>query len=121
MPARTTLAAVTAMLVSLVSLHCAAADLYKVSASLAYQGKLFGAPSAVVKNGIPASVETTGPAGYKVSFTVTDLAPDRIRVATSVESHHGALAPTLIVRPGQPATVSVNDLSLTLTVDRAGI
>ena len=110
----------TAVLAVLASFNCAAADMYKVSASLAYKDKPFAAPTAVVKNDTPANLETYGPSGYKLSFTVTDLAPDKIKVATSVESQHGALAPIIVVRPGQPATVSVGDLSLTLTVDRAG-
>ena len=112
--------AMTAILAGLASFNCAATDLYKISASLAYKDQPFAAPSAVVKKNTQASVEASGPSGYKLSFTVTDLAPDKIKVATSVESQHGALAPTVVVRPGQPATVSVGDLSLTLTVDRAG-
>ena len=112
--------ALAAALAILVSFNCLAADLYKVSASLAYKDKPFGTPSAIVKSDTPASVEMTGPSGYKLSFTVTDLAPDQIKVATSLDSTHGALAPTVVVRPGQPATVSVGDLSLTLKVDRAG-
>ena len=112
--------AIPAVLAALASFNCTAAGLYKVTASLAYKDKPFGTPSAVVNNDTPASIELSGPSGYKLSFTVTDLAPDKIKVATSVESQHGALAPTVVVRPGQPATVSVGDLSLTLTVDRSG-
>ena len=65
-------------------------------------------------------MEMSGPSGYKLSFTVTELEPDKIQVAANVESQHGSLAPTVVVRPGKPATVSVGDLSLTLTVHRTG-
>ena len=112
--------ALAGALAGLASFNCLAADQYKVSASLAFKDKPFATPSALVKSDTPASVEMAGPSGYKLSFTVTDLAPDQIKVATSLSSAHGALAPTVVVRPGQPATVSVGDLSLTLTVDRAG-
>lgn len=96
----------------------AAAELYKVSATLSYKGEVFGAPTAVVKNGTPASVEVSGPSGYKFGFTVKDIAPDVIEVATDVESRHGRFAPTVAARPGQAARVSVGDLGLGLVVER---
>ena len=113
-------AALSAVFAVLVASNCAAADLYKVSADLLHKGKSLGTPSAVVKSDTPASIEVSGPSAFKLSFTVTDLGPDQIKVATSVDSQHGAMAPTLVVHPGAPATVSVGDLSLTLKVDRAG-
>ena len=113
-------AALSAVLAALVASNCAASDLYKVSVDLTHKGKSLGAPSAVVKSDTPASIEVSGPSAFKLSFTVTDLGPDQIKVATSVESQHGAMAPTLVVHPGAPATVSVGDMSLTLKVDRAG-
>lgn len=108
------------MTLGLASLEAAACGSFKVSAQLSHQGKAFAAPSAVVKDGVPASIEVSGPNGYKLSLTVTDVAPDKIRVAATVDSSHGAMAPTLVVRPGQPATVTIGDIGLTLTVQRSG-
>ena len=94
--------------------------LYEVSAKLSHAGKSFATPSATVRAGQPANIEVSGPDGYKLTFTVTDLAPDKIQVAASLDSSHGSMAPTVVVRPGQPASVSVGNLGLELTVSRSG-
>jgi hypothetical protein len=95
-------------------------DTYEVSATLSHAGQSFAAPSAVVKADQRASIEVSGAEGYKLTLTVTDLAPDEIQVNASVDSPYGAMKPTLIVRPDQPASVSVGDLGLELTVRRVG-
>ena len=110
----------SALLATIASFNCAASDLYKVSASLTDKNQTIGSPTLVVKNATPASIEVSGPTGYKLSLTVTDLAPDKIQVATSIESQQRTIAPTIVVRPGKPAAISVGDLGITLTVDRAG-
>lgn len=91
---------------------------YEVSAKLTHAGQPFAEPSAVVRANTPASIEVAGPNGYKLTLTVTDMAPDKIQVAADLDSPHGSMAPTVIVRPGQPASVSVGNLGLELTVSR---
>ena len=93
---------------------------FKVSATLSHSGKIFASPSAVVVAGQPASIEVSGADGYKISLTVTDVAVDKIQVVAQVNSAHGSMHPTVIVRPNQPATVSVGDLELRLSVTRSG-
>ncbi|WP_162615842.1 hypothetical protein [Solilutibacter oculi] len=91
---------------------------YEVSAKLTHGGQAFAAPSAVVLANKPASIEVTGPDGYKLTLTVTDLAPDKIQVAAHLDSAYGSMAPTVVVRPDKSASVSVGDLGLELTVSR---
>ena len=91
---------------------------YAVSARLTHAGQAFAAPSAVVLANKPASIEVTGPDGYKLTLTVTDLAPDKIQIAAHLDSSHGSIAPTVVVRPDKPASVSIGDLGLELTVSR---
>ena len=91
---------------------------YAVSAKLMQAGQTFAVPSAVVLANKPASIEVTGPDGYKLTLTITELAPDKIQVAAYVDSSHGSMAPTVVVRPDKPASVSVGDLGLELTVSR---
>ena len=91
---------------------------YAASAKLTHAGQTFAAPSAVVLANKPAIIEVTGPDGYKLTLTVTDLAPDKIQVAAHVDSSHGSMAPTVVVLPDKPASVSVGDLGLELTVSR---
>ena len=91
---------------------------YEVSAVLSHAGEPFAAPTATVKAGQPATLEVTGPNAHKITLKVTDLAQDKIQVAAAVASPHGSMAPTVVLRPGEPGTVSVGDLSLELTVKR---
>ena len=93
---------------------------YEVSAKLMHAGQPFATPNAVVLADKPASIGVTGPGGYKLMLTVTDIAPDKIQVAASLDSSHGSMAPTVVVRPGRPASVSVGELGLELTVRRSG-
>ena len=109
-----------AALLLFASFAAKAAESFNVSAELLHNGKSFGSPSAVVAGDTRATIEVTGPKGYKFSFTVTDSAPGKIKVAATVDSSHGSFAPVVVVRPGEPATVSVGDLGLKITVQRSG-
>jgi len=92
---------------------------YAVSAKLTHAGQSFAEPSAIVLAGKPASIEVSGPDGYKLTLTVSDIAAREIQVVANLDSSHGSMAPTVIVRPGQPASVSIGDLGLELTVSRS--
>ena len=98
----------------------AASGTYRVSATLAHAGEAFAAPVAVVRADGEARVEVSGENGYSVAFTVRDLAADRIQVDVALDYGHGSIAPTVVVQPDTPATVSVGDLSLEITVSRTG-
>lgn len=100
----------------LASFDCFATETFNVSAELMHGGKSFGSPSAVVKAGTPATLGVSGPAGYTLSLTVTELAPDSIQVSANLDSPHGAIAPVMVVRPGQRAAVSVGTLGMALIV-----
>ena len=93
---------------------------YEVSAKLTQGGQTFAAPSAVVLANKPASIEVIGPNGYKLTLTVTALAPEQLQVAAQLDSAYGSMAPTVVVRPDKPASVSLGDLGLELTVSRGG-
>ena len=97
-------ASVVAVLALASSFNVFAADTCRVSANLLHNGKSFGQPVALVKAGTPARVERSGPDGYTLSFTVTDLAPDRLKIAATLDSSHGTLSPVVVVRPNQPST-----------------
>lgn len=101
---------------SLVTFTAMAGEAYKVSATLSHQGEAFAAPVLLVKRGVAARIATSGPAGYGMSVTVDPLSDGSLRVASRVDSAHGEMAPVLVVDPGQVSSVSVGDLSLSLTV-----
>lgn len=112
-----TLAMLSALAFSAVA---SASDSYKVSATLSHAGESFASPTAIVRAGEEATIVVSGDSGYELTFTVTDLAPDQIQVAANVTSEHGSMDPTVVVRPDTPATVSVGDLRLEITVSRSG-
>lgn len=113
-------AALLALSLSVTSCFAATPAPYEVSVTLSHAGKSFASPSAVVQAGKPASIEVTGTDGYKLTFTVSDLTPDTIKVVASLASSYGSMAPTVVVRPDQPARVAVGDLGLEITVRRGG-
>jgi hypothetical protein len=117
---RTMFSAVPLFALSIVSFPAHAAGLFAVSAELSHQGKAFGAPSAVVREGEPATVEVSGADGYRLGFTVRELAANEIEVVATVDSPHGRMAPTVVVRPGVPASIDVGEIGLKLTVNRSG-
>lgn len=94
------------------------ADVYTVSARLTHAGQSFAEPSIVVFADKPASVESTGPDAYRITLTVSGSSADQIQVAADIDSTHGSMAPTIILRHGEPSSVSVGDLGLELTVTR---
>ncbi len=109
-----------ALSISAASFAVSGSKTYDVSAVLLHQGDAFASPSAVVKEGVPAINEVHGQDGYRLSLTVTEIARDEIKVDATVNSPHGTITLTVTVRPRQPATVTIGDLGLILTVKRSG-
>ena len=120
MNARATLSAITLVALFAAPFFAWSSGPYAVAAELSHQGKVFAAPSAIVRDGQPASMEVAGPHGYKLALTVKELAADRIEVVAAVDSAHGHIAPTVVVRPGVPARINVGGIGLKLTVNRSG-
>jgi len=98
------------------SFDAAAANAYRVEATLMHGGEPFAAPSAVVAAGTPATVAVEGEEGYRLSLDVEELAEGKLKVSAVLASAHGDISPVLVVVPGEPATVTVGDLALSLTV-----
>ena len=120
MDARTRLLLASLIILCVSSFGAFASGTYAVSAELLRDGKSFAAPSVVVRNGEPATLHVSGCDEFTLTLTVNGLNAEKIEVATSVDSRHGSLAPTVVVEPGVPATVTVGDLGLRLTVNRRG-
>lgn len=120
MNTRTKIAALALIALSAASFTAFASGPYSVSAKLSHQGKVFAEPSAVVRNGEPAYVQVTGPMGYTLALTEKELAADKIEVTAVVDSVHGNIAPTVVVRRGVPASITVGEVGLSLTVNRRG-
>ena len=116
MNARTVLAAAVLLASSLAPFAARASGPYAVSLELSHHGEVFATPSVVVRDADPASMEVSGASGYKLVLTVRELAADRIEVVASVDSTHGSISPTVVVKPGVPASMTIGEMGLTVTV-----
>ncbi|MGY0613483.1 hypothetical protein [Luteimonas sp. A501] len=113
------IAALAALVLPIGASFAAQPTTYEVSATLSHSGVPFASPALRVEPGVPASVEVVGPDGYTLSLTITEGDEGSVKVSTKLDSSHGSMDPTIIVRPGEPATVSVGDLGLDLTIHRS--
>ena len=95
-------------------------DSFVVSAKLTNAGRTFGEPNAVVLANAPATVEVAGSDGYTLMVTVSDITANQIQVVANLDSPHGSMAPTIVVRPDEAASVRVGELGLEVTVRRRG-
>ncbi len=93
---------------------------YEVSVTLLHSGVVFASPTLSVESGVAGSVEVSGPDGYTLSLIINDVDPDALQVQTTLDSPRGSMAPTLVVRPGEPAQVSLGELGLGIAVRRGG-
>jgi hypothetical protein len=93
---------------------------FDVSATLTHAGETFASPAVSLRADQPASVEVFGDGAFKLTLTVTDVAPNKIRVQANLDSEYGSMEPIVVVRPGEPASVSVGDLAMEVTVSRSG-
>jgi hypothetical protein len=110
------LAVAVALAALAASLDCAAANAWRVEATLRHGGERFAAPMAVVAAGKPATIEVAGNKGYKLTIGVEELAEGKLKLSAALVSAYGAMSPVLVVLPGQPADVDVGDLGMSVTV-----
>ena len=94
--------------------------LYRLAFSISQDGKPLASPEVVVREGVTGSVDMSGPNGIKLDFTVTDLGDNKLKISTHVVSARGSSSPTIIVRPGQPASISDGNVELQVTANPHG-
>lgn len=92
---------------------------YDVSATLRHSGSVFAEPRLRLRPGVPARIEVAGPDGYSLGLQILETNPDALDVEARLDSMHGSMSPTLVVRPGQPASISIGELQLDITVQEA--
>lgn len=97
-----------------------AAERYNVAARISDAGHEFAAPELVARPGQAATVEVSGPDAYTLTVTIEPLPDGTLRTSTSFKSNHGSMSPVLTLKPGMPATVAVDELSITLTAAVGG-
>ena len=109
-----------AVILAAASSSAIATQAYKVTASLSHSGQVFGSPVVVVQSDTPADIAVTGADAYKLKLTVSPGGADKLKVAATLESQYGSISPVVVVRSGQPASVSSNGLTILLTAQEYG-
>lgn len=107
------------LVLAFLSFSSVAAETYKVSASLLYQGKVFAKPTVVVQPGAPARVAVSGTDGYTLTLVLTNLPSNKVKISAKLDSSHGSASPQIITYIGKPVTVTEGEMGLTLDVHRA--
>jgi hypothetical protein len=93
---------------------------YRISAHLSHTGSEFASPVIVVREGVPAAVEVTGKDGYRFTVTVTPADSGSVKVTTDLRTAYGVISPAMVVQLGQPASLSVSDIQMSLTAEANG-
>jgi hypothetical protein len=99
----------------------AGGERYRIDATLLHEGQPFAAPAMTVNGGEPATIEVAGAEAFKLAFTATGVDAETVRFEADLESAHGTMQPTMIVRTGEPASVTVGDLCVEVKVARVGM
>ena len=102
------------------SLSGAAADAYRVSFTLAQDGRPFATPALVVKPGVPAAIEVSGPNGYRIDVTVDDAGQGSVKVGLHLSTTRSNASPVLIAKLGETVSATIDGLGITLTASADG-
>ena len=85
--------------------------IYKVSATLQHSGAVFASPALTIQAGVAGRVEVSGPNGYALELTISDADQGALKVDADLNSVHGSIAPTFVVRLNGPAKGAVGELA----------
>ena len=97
-----------------------AATSYSVEVEAHSASNLHRVPTFVIEDGKTANLASNDKGGYDLSFTVSGAGPGNVKVAASLSTDQGELAPVMIVPIGKPVSVSVGRVQLKFTVTAAG-
>jgi len=81
---------------------------------------IFASPTATVRAGVAWNMRVDGLEGYELSIQITEVPEGKVKACGTFESKRGNMAPCLVLSLDQRGTVAVGDLSLAITVSRAG-
>lgn len=98
----------------------AGGDRYQIAATLLHGGKPFAAPAMTVNGGEPATIEVAGAEAFKFAVTAAGIDAETVQIEADLQSVYGSMQPTMIVRAGEPASVTVGELRVELKVARLG-
>ena len=93
---------------------------YKLAFHISQVGSPDEAPTLIVKESTPATIETSGANGYSLTVTAVDAGPGKIKVSISYKSAENSSAPTLIVKDGQEAAFTQGSTEIKLVASRRG-
>ena len=93
-------------------------NIYKISFHISQSGSPSASPTLVVKEGTPATIETSGENGYSLAVTANDAGQGKVKVSLTYISAKDSSAPILIVKEGQEASISQGSTEIKLVATR---
>ncbi len=91
-------------------------EAYFVSSEIIHENRILGSPSMLVLANNSASLEAGD--SYKLSFVIEPNNEESVLVSTNLDIAGNSYSPALLVPLGQEASVSIDDMTLSMTVTR---
>jgi hypothetical protein len=89
---------------------------YAVAAVISHGGHIIAAPDFPMPEGTSNTARKPGPDGYTLAVTINGGTPGSVKVATKLHSAYGVINPTILIRLGQSALISIGRFELQLAV-----
>ncbi len=105
-----------ATLLTLCASAAFADEAYFVSSEIVHENRVLGSPSMLVLANNSASLEAGD--SYKLSFIVKPNNEESVLISTNLNIAGNSYNPALLVHLGQEASVSIDDMTLSMTVTR---
>lgn len=111
----------TIALLGLLSISAAAepAQLFALDVKLTHQNELFAEPSILLEAGKTGEIAIDGTRAFTLQLTVDEQPDDTVKITSALNSVYGDIAPVVIVKLNETATVSIGDLAIAVNAKRA--
>ncbi|HET8816044.1 MAG TPA: hypothetical protein VFM61_01210 [Pseudidiomarina sp.] len=110
------------ILVGLLSINTAVAEpaqLFTLDVKLSHQNVLFAEPSIMLEAGKTGEIAINGTRAFTLKLTVDEQADNTVKITSALDSVYGEMAPVVVAKLNETATISVGDLAIALNVRKA--
>lgn len=95
------------------------AQLFTLDVKLSHQNELFAEPSIMLEEGKTGEISIDGTRAFTLKLTVDEQADNTVKITSALDSVYGEMAPVVVAKINETATVSIGDLAIALNVKKA--
>lgn len=110
---------VLAGLFSISAVAAEPAQLFTLDVKLSHQNALFAEPSIMLEEGKTGEISIDGTRAFTLQLTVEEQADNTVKITSALDSVYGEMAPMVVAKLNETATVSIGDLAIALNVKKA--